>query len=136
MLLFISTYMANSIVQKFTVIGESYFSYPSISFIFNAITPLHYNKMQLLYASETVLIWNFQAFFGQILIIFWFFDGVYQVECPKYIGFCMTRQKKDYPFIEMFHSPAQVSFVGFNRSFTRFTYAWHEFHLISIYVSS
>ncbi|XP_076909115.1 uncharacterized protein LOC143566251 [Bidens hawaiensis] len=32
-----------------------------------------------------------------------------RVECPKYIGFCMTRQKKDYPFIEMFHSPSHVS---------------------------
>ncbi|GJU72730.1 RNA-directed DNA polymerase, eukaryota [Tanacetum coccineum] len=35
-----------------------------------------------------------------------------RVECPKYIGFCMTRQKKDYPFIEMFHSPAQASAQG------------------------
>lgn len=31
-----------------------------------------------------------------------------RVECPKYIGFCMTRQKKEYPFIEMFHSPEQA----------------------------
>ncbi|PWA69422.1 Thioredoxin-like fold [Artemisia annua] len=35
-----------------------------------------------------------------------------RVECPKYIGFCMTRQKKDYPFIEMFRSPAQASAQG------------------------
>ncbi|KAF5813353.1 putative Thioredoxin-like superfamily [Helianthus annuus] len=35
-----------------------------------------------------------------------------RVECPKYIGFCMTRQKKDYPFIEMFHSPEQTNNQG------------------------
>ncbi|KAK9072906.1 hypothetical protein SSX86_009342 [Deinandra increscens subsp. villosa] len=35
-----------------------------------------------------------------------------RVECPKYIGFCMTRQKKDYPFIEMFHSPEQSNNQG------------------------
>ncbi|EYU29571.1 hypothetical protein MIMGU_mgv1a023479mg, partial [Erythranthe guttata] len=28
-----------------------------------------------------------------------------RVECPKYPGFCITRQKTEYPFIEMFHSP-------------------------------
>ncbi|XP_078446661.1 thioredoxin superfamily protein [Wolffia australiana] len=32
-----------------------------------------------------------------------------RVECPKFPGFCMTRQKKDYPFIEIFHSPEQAS---------------------------
>ncbi|MBA0778572.1 hypothetical protein Gotri_006422 [Gossypium trilobum] len=31
-----------------------------------------------------------------------------QVECPKYPGFCITRQKNEYPFIEIFHSPEQV----------------------------
>ncbi|KAF9611142.1 hypothetical protein IFM89_027197 [Coptis chinensis] len=29
-------------------------------------------------------------------------------ECPKYPGFCITRQKKDYPFIEIFHSPEHL----------------------------
>ncbi|KAI3852071.1 hypothetical protein MKW98_020070 [Papaver atlanticum] len=24
-------------------------------------------------------------------------------ECPKYPGFCITRQRKDYPYIEIFH---------------------------------
>lgn len=28
-----------------------------------------------------------------------------QVECPRYPGFCMTRQKKEYPFIEVFYNP-------------------------------
>jgi len=32
----------------------------------------------------------------------------FQVECPKYPGFCITRQRKEYPFIEIFHSPEQV----------------------------
>lgn len=36
-----------------------------------------------------------------------------QVECPKYPGFCITRQKKEYPFIEIFHSPEQVGFILF-----------------------
>ncbi|XP_038885441.1 uncharacterized protein LOC120075825 isoform X2 [Benincasa hispida] len=31
-----------------------------------------------------------------------------RVECPKYPGFCISRQRKEYPFIEMFHSPQQV----------------------------
>ncbi|KAH8506253.1 hypothetical protein H0E87_013178 [Populus deltoides] len=31
-----------------------------------------------------------------------------RVECPKYPGFCITRQRKEYPFIEIFHSPEQV----------------------------
>ncbi|XP_048447975.1 uncharacterized protein LOC103950443 [Pyrus x bretschneideri] len=30
-----------------------------------------------------------------------------RVECPKYPGFCITRQRKEYPFIEIFHSPQQ-----------------------------
>ncbi|KAL9260352.1 hypothetical protein AKJ16_DCAP15694 [Drosera capensis] len=29
------------------------------------------------------------------------------VGCPKYPGFCITRQKKEYPFVELFHSPEQ-----------------------------
>lgn len=32
-----------------------------------------------------------------------------RVECPKYPGFCLTRQRKEYPFIEIFHSPEQAS---------------------------
>ncbi|XP_072985928.1 uncharacterized protein [Typha latifolia] len=32
-----------------------------------------------------------------------------RVECPKYPGFCMTRQRNEYPFIEMFHSPEQAA---------------------------
>ncbi|CAM6030603.1 unnamed protein product [Sphagnum balticum] len=28
-----------------------------------------------------------------------------RVECPKYPGFCIARQRKDYPFVEVFHSP-------------------------------
>lgn len=36
-----------------------------------------------------------------------FCDGI-QVECPKFPGFCITRQKNNYPFIEIFHSPEQV----------------------------
>ncbi|RAL43847.1 hypothetical protein DM860_014348 [Cuscuta australis] len=35
-----------------------------------------------------------------------------RVECPKYPGFCITRQKKEYPFIEIFHSPEQASNEG------------------------
>ncbi|KAJ8627907.1 hypothetical protein MRB53_021214 [Persea americana] len=35
-----------------------------------------------------------------------------RVECPKFPGFCITRQKKDYPFIEMFHSPEQTANQG------------------------
>uniref|UniRef100_A0A2C9WF04 Thioredoxin domain-containing protein n=1 Tax=Manihot esculenta TaxID=3983 RepID=A0A2C9WF04_MANES len=35
-----------------------------------------------------------------------------RVECPKYPGFCITRQKKEYPFIEIFHSPAQATIQG------------------------
>ncbi|KAL1564882.1 hypothetical protein AAHA92_07169 [Salvia divinorum] len=31
-----------------------------------------------------------------------------RVECPKYPGFCITRQKTEYPFIEIFHSPEQA----------------------------
>ncbi|XP_059637530.1 uncharacterized protein LOC132279545 isoform X2 [Cornus florida] len=34
------------------------------------------------------------------------------VECPKYPGFCMTRQRKEYPFTEMFHSPEQAASQG------------------------
>ncbi|KAM3712378.1 hypothetical protein ACB098_01G178900 [Castanea mollissima] len=35
-----------------------------------------------------------------------------RVECPKYPGFCITRQRKEYPFIEIFHSPEQASNQG------------------------
>ncbi|KAL5180313.1 hypothetical protein HKD37_01G001476 [Glycine soja] len=35
-----------------------------------------------------------------------------RVECPKYPGFCITRQKKEYPFIEIFHSPTQAANQG------------------------
>ncbi|EPS64593.1 hypothetical protein M569_10188, partial [Genlisea aurea] len=37
-----------------------------------------------------------------------------RVECPKYPGFCLTRQKKEYPFIEIFHSPEQANNQGRN----------------------
>lgn len=42
------------------------------------------------------------------LILFILYGWHLQVECPKYPGFCITRQKKEYPFIEVFHSPEQV----------------------------
>ncbi|MED6162611.1 hypothetical protein PIB30_072162 [Stylosanthes scabra] len=35
-----------------------------------------------------------------------------RVECPKYPGFCITRQKNEYPLIEMFHSPEQAANQG------------------------
>ncbi|KAK5826602.1 Phosphomethylpyrimidine synthase [Gossypium arboreum] len=35
-----------------------------------------------------------------------------RVECPKYPGFCITRQKNEYPFIEIFHSPEQAADQG------------------------
>ncbi|CAL1382685.1 unnamed protein product [Linum trigynum] len=43
-----------------------------------------------------------------------FYPGVkfMRVECPKYPGFCITRQKKEYPFIEIFHSPEQTANQG------------------------
>ncbi|KAJ4953492.1 hypothetical protein NE237_030324 [Protea cynaroides] len=31
-----------------------------------------------------------------------------RAECPKYPGFCITRQWKDYPFIEIFYSPEKA----------------------------
>ncbi|XP_047308858.1 uncharacterized protein LOC124912305 [Impatiens glandulifera] len=34
---------------------------------------------------------------------------VVRVECPKYPGFCMSRQKTDYPFVEIFHSPERTA---------------------------
>uniref|UniRef100_A0A7C9E920 Thioredoxin-like fold domain-containing protein n=1 Tax=Opuntia streptacantha TaxID=393608 RepID=A0A7C9E920_OPUST len=37
---------------------------------------------------------------------------VMRVECPKYPGFCMTRQRKEYPFVEIFHSPEQQASRG------------------------
>jgi hypothetical protein len=36
-----------------------------------------------------------------------------QVECPKYPGFCLTRQKNEYPFIEVFYNPEQVIILHF-----------------------
>ncbi|KAF5201953.1 Thioredoxin superfamily protein [Thalictrum thalictroides] len=35
-----------------------------------------------------------------------------RVECPKYPGFCITRQRKDYPFVEIFHSPEHATNQG------------------------
>ncbi|KAK4275691.1 hypothetical protein QN277_018730 [Acacia crassicarpa] len=35
-----------------------------------------------------------------------------RVECPKYPGFCITRQRKDYPFIEIYHNPIQAANQG------------------------
>ncbi|KAJ4834894.1 hypothetical protein Tsubulata_038793 [Turnera subulata] len=35
-----------------------------------------------------------------------------RVECPKYPGFCIARQKNEYPFIEIFHSPEQFLEFG------------------------
>lgn len=35
-----------------------------------------------------------------------------RVECPKYPGFCISRQRKEYPFIEIFHSPEQAANQG------------------------
>uniref|UniRef100_A0A0E0IPX1 Uncharacterized protein n=1 Tax=Oryza nivara TaxID=4536 RepID=A0A0E0IPX1_ORYNI len=34
------------------------------------------------------------------------------VECPKYPGFCLTRQKNEYPFIEVFYNPEQAASPG------------------------
>ncbi|WRX34424.1 hypothetical protein QQP08_026911 [Theobroma cacao] len=46
-----------------------------------------------------------------------------RVECPKYPGFCITRQKKEYPFIEIFHSPEQAADQGrvADKSITRYS---------------
>ncbi|CAA2965190.1 uncharacterized protein LOC111366306 isoform X1 [Olea europaea subsp. europaea] len=35
-----------------------------------------------------------------------------RVDCPKYPGFCITRQTKEYPFVEIFHSPEQAANQG------------------------
>ncbi|XP_021771242.1 uncharacterized protein LOC110735374 isoform X2 [Chenopodium quinoa] len=35
-----------------------------------------------------------------------------RVECPKYPGFCITRQRKEYPFVEIFHTPEQAAAPG------------------------
>ncbi|GJN06510.1 hypothetical protein PR202_ga24242 [Eleusine coracana subsp. coracana] len=32
-----------------------------------------------------------------------------RVECPKYPGFCLTRQKNEYPFAEVFYNPEQAA---------------------------
>ncbi|XP_064996331.1 uncharacterized protein LOC135586747 isoform X5 [Musa acuminata AAA Group] len=34
------------------------------------------------------------------------------VECPKYPAFCLTRQRNEYPFIEIFYSPEQATGQG------------------------
>ncbi|KAK3033297.1 hypothetical protein RJ639_033228, partial [Escallonia herrerae] len=39
-------------------------------------------------------------------------EGRPMVECPKYPGFCITWQKDDYPFVEIFHSPEQAASQG------------------------
>ncbi|BBN17126.1 hypothetical protein MPTK1_7g12200 [Marchantia polymorpha subsp. ruderalis] len=46
-----------------------------------------------------------------------------RVECPKYPGFCIARQRKDYPFVEIFHSPKQGETEGGARegSVTRYS---------------
>ena len=36
---------------------------------------------------------------------------VLRVECPKYPGFCISRQRSDYPFVEVFLSSRQVDRV-------------------------
>jgi len=36
-----------------------------------------------------------------------------RVECPKYPGFCLTRQRNEYPFVEVFYNPEQVILVYF-----------------------
>ena len=35
-----------------------------------------------------------------------------RVECPKYPGFCLTRQKTEYPFLEVFYNPEQAANPG------------------------
>ncbi|XP_066323380.1 uncharacterized protein [Miscanthus floridulus] len=35
-----------------------------------------------------------------------------RVECPKYPGFCLTRQRNEYPFVEVFYSPEQAASQG------------------------
>ncbi|WVZ69786.1 hypothetical protein U9M48_018517 [Paspalum notatum var. saurae] len=35
-----------------------------------------------------------------------------RVECPKYPGFCLTRQKNEYPFLEVFYNPEQAGSQG------------------------
>jgi hypothetical protein len=39
-----------------------------------------------------------------------------QVECPKYPGFCLTRQKNEYPFVEVFYNPEQVIILHFTHN--------------------
>jgi hypothetical protein len=38
------------------------------------------------------------------------------VECPKYPGFCLTRQKNEYPFVEAFYNPEQVIILHFTHN--------------------
>ncbi|RLN22110.1 hypothetical protein C2845_PM07G15190 [Panicum miliaceum] len=35
-----------------------------------------------------------------------------RVECPKYPGFCLTRQRNEYPFVEVFYNPEQAASQG------------------------
>uniref|UniRef100_A0ACD5Z7R9 Uncharacterized protein n=1 Tax=Avena sativa TaxID=4498 RepID=A0ACD5Z7R9_AVESA len=35
-----------------------------------------------------------------------------RVECPKYPSFCLTRQKTEYPFLEVFYNPEQAANPG------------------------
>ncbi|ONM41104.1 Thioredoxin superfamily protein, partial [Zea mays] len=35
-----------------------------------------------------------------------------RVECPKYPGFCLTRQRNEYPFVEVFYNPEQAASPG------------------------
>ncbi|PPR88316.1 hypothetical protein GOBAR_AA32375 [Gossypium barbadense] len=44
-------------------------------------------------------------------VVEWVYSSM-RVECPKYPGFCITRQKNEYPFIEIFHSPEQAADQG------------------------
>ncbi|CAM6120676.1 unnamed protein product [Calypogeia fissa] len=45
-----------------------------------------------------------------------------RVECPKYPGFCIARQRKDYPFVEIFHSPQSGEAEGSREgSITRYS---------------
>ncbi|KQK18350.1 hypothetical protein BRADI_1g41880v3 [Brachypodium distachyon] len=46
-----------------------------------------------------------------------------RVECPKYPGFCLTRQKTEYPFLEVFYNPEQFNYdrsvYGFREYFKK-----------------
>lgn len=60
--------------------------------------------------------------------------SLWQVECPKFPGFCITRQKKEYPFIEIFHSPEQVSLTSHDQiNVVRFNYIHWQLENINEY---